>query len=55
MPVSTIILTIVTLLGASFREDGSSRFGLNNQYGFFPSFSAAWRVSNENFFENAKR
>ena len=29
------------LLGASFREDGSSRFGLNNQYGFFPSFSAA--------------
>ena len=27
------------LLGASFREDGSSRFGLNNQYGFFPSFS----------------
>ena len=43
------------LLGASFREDGSSRFGLNNQYGFFPSFSAAWRVSNENFFENAKK
>ncbi len=25
------------------------------QYGFFPSFSAAWRVSNENFFENAKK
>lgn len=43
------------LVGVSFREDGSSRFGLNNQYGFFPSFSAAWRVSNEKFFENAKR
>lgn len=43
------------LLGASFREDGSSRFGMNNQYGFFPSFSAAWRVSNERFFEGAKK
>ena len=40
---------------ATGRVDGSSRFGLNNQYGFFPSFSAAWRVSNENFFENAKK
>lgn len=43
------------LLGASFREDGSSRFGMNNQYGFFPSFSAAWRVSNERFFEGARK
>lgn len=42
------------LIGASFREDGSSRFGLNNQYGFFPSFSAAWRLSNERFFEPVK-
>lgn len=43
------------LLGASFREDGSSRFGMNNQYGFFPSFSAAWRVSNERFFEGVRK
>lgn len=43
------------LVGASFREDGSSRFGRNNQYGFFPSFSAAWRISNEQFFEGLKQ
>ena len=43
------------LFSVNGRVDGSSRFGLNNQYGFFPSFSAAWRVSNENFFENAKK
>ncbi|MDR3142778.1 MAG: TonB-dependent receptor [Tannerellaceae bacterium] len=42
------------LLGASFRYDGSSRFGENNRYGFFPSFSAAWRISNEAFFEPVK-
>jgi TonB-linked SusC/RagA family outer membrane protein len=42
------------LIGASFRYDGSSRFGENNRYGFFPSFSAAWRISNETFFESIK-
>lgn len=31
------------------RYDGSSRFGENNQFGFFPSFSAAWRISEEQF------
>ncbi len=31
------------------RLDGSSRFGANNRYGFFPSASAAWLVSEENF------
>lgn len=31
------------------RRDGSSRFGANNRYGIFPAFSAAWRVSNEDF------
>jgi len=40
------------LLGASFRVDGSSRFGANNKYGFFPSFSAAWRISQESFFKD---
>ena len=36
---------------ASFtiRRDGSSRFGTNNQYGTFPSFSAGWRISQESF------
>jgi TonB-linked SusC/RagA family outer membrane protein len=31
------------------RIDGSSRFGTNNKYGFFPSGAVAWRVSEENF------
>ena len=36
---------------ASFtvRHDGSSRFGRNNRYGTFPSVSAGWRISEENF------
>ncbi len=31
------------------RHDGSSRFGENNRFGTFPSFSVAWRLSGENF------
>ncbi len=38
------------LFSASFRREGSSRFGANNQYGNFPAFSAGWRISEENFF-----
>jgi TonB-linked SusC/RagA family outer membrane protein len=34
------------------RRDGSSRFGFNNKYGVFPSFSLGWNVSNENFWES---
>jgi len=37
------------LLTASLRSDGSSRFGVNNQYGIFPSASVAWRVIQEGF------
>ena len=33
----------------NIRHDGSSRFGKNNRFGTFPSFSVAWRLSNENF------
>ncbi len=40
---------IITLSG---RYDGSSKFGLNNRYGFFPAISAAWRISEEKFFED---
>lgn len=32
------------------RYDGSSRFGENNRWGFFPSVSAGWRISEEEFF-----
>ncbi|QDH79170.1 TonB-dependent receptor [Echinicola soli] len=37
------------LLEALVRRDGSSRFGPNNRYGIFPSFSAGWVVSQEAF------
>jgi len=40
------------LLTASGRYDGSSRFGKNNKFGFFPSFAFAWRVSEEEFIQN---
>lgn len=36
------------------RRDGSSRFGPNNKYGFFPSGAFAWRVSNEKFMNSLK-
>ncbi|MBO9620343.1 MAG: TonB-dependent receptor, partial [Niabella sp.] len=34
---------------ATGRADGSSKFGKNNKYAFFPSLGAAWRISNEDF------
>lgn len=39
------------LFGLTFRADGASNFGSNNKYGYFPSASAAWRISEESFFE----
>lgn len=41
------------LLGLSGRVDGSSRFGANNRYGFFPAVSAGWVVSEEEFLRNS--
>lgn len=40
------------LLTVSMRADGSSRFGEENQYGYFPSFGAGWRISEESFMED---
>lgn len=40
------------LLTGTIRRDGSSRFGENNKYGTFPSASAAWRISEEDFFRD---
>jgi TonB-linked SusC/RagA family outer membrane protein len=37
------------MLGASVRRDGCSKFGINNRFDVFPSFSAGWRISNESF------
>ncbi|MES2519580.1 MAG: TonB-dependent receptor [Bacteroidota bacterium] len=41
------------LLTATFRADGSSKFGANNKYGFFPSFSAGWKISDEDFMKSS--
>lgn len=40
------------ILQATMRADGSSNFGPQNRWGYFPSFSAAWRMSQENFLKN---
>jgi len=40
------------LLQASIRRDGSSVFGANYQWGYFPSVGAAWRISNEGFMKD---
>ncbi len=40
------------LLQASIRRDGSSVFGTNNQWGYFPAVSLAWRIKQENFMQN---
>lgn len=37
------------LFSATFRADGSSKFGKNNKWGYFPAVSAAWRVGEEDF------
>ncbi len=42
------------LLEASFRRDGSSRFGPNNKWGNFPSVSGAWRISEEEFMKSVR-
>ena len=38
------------LLTATLRADGSTKFGANNKYGYFPSFAFAWNISKEKFF-----
>lgn len=40
------------LLTANFRADNSSNFGPGHRWGYFPSFSAGWRISNEKFFKS---
>ena len=43
------------IVETSFRYDGSSKFAPENQWGFFPSVSAAWRLSEEPFFEGVSK
>ena len=42
------------MLTASFRGDGSSKFAEGNKWGYFPSFSVAWRLSSEPFMESLR-
>lgn len=42
------------LLETSGRYDGTSRFPKSSRFGFFPSFSAGWRISEEPFFNDLK-
>jgi hypothetical protein len=39
------------LASVSFRADGSSRFSLNNRYGYFPAASVGWRITDESFYQ----
>jgi TonB-dependent starch-binding outer membrane protein SusC len=39
-------------LTATFRADGSSKFGENNKYGYFPSVGAKWNIANESFMKD---
>lgn len=43
------------LASVSSRWDGSSRFGINNKWGYFPSVSLGWRISEESFFTPVKK
>lgn len=42
------------LLTANFRADGSSSFGPNKRWGYFPSVSVGWRISSEDFFKSVQ-
>ncbi|WP_432710144.1 SusC/RagA family TonB-linked outer membrane protein [Pedobacter sp.] len=42
------------ILTATFRADGSTRFGTDNKYGYFPSFAAAWVIKNETFLKDVE-
>lgn len=41
------------LATVNFRADGSTKFGKNNKYGYFPSFSLGWKITEEEFMKNS--
>jgi TonB-dependent starch-binding outer membrane protein SusC len=43
------------IVSGSFRADGSSNFGANNRWGYFPSASVAWRISEESFLQDVSQ
>lgn len=42
------------LVTATMRADGSTKFGENNKYGYFPAIAAAWNISNEDFMKDLR-
>ncbi len=42
------------ILTGTIRDDGSSKFGVNNKYAYFPSGAFKWAISNENFMKDSK-
>ena len=42
------------ILTGTIRDDGSSKFGINNKYAYFPSGAFKWAISNENFMKDSK-
>jgi TonB-linked SusC/RagA family outer membrane protein len=42
------------LFTATFRSDGSTRFGETNKFGYFPSFALGWNLDEENFMKRVK-
>lgn len=42
------------IIQGTLRRDGSSRFGDNNKFGFFPAVSGAWRINKEDFLKDSK-
>lgn len=50
--VPTIALPISTSSPLALRADGSSKFGPNSKWGYFPAVSGAWRVCEEDFIQS---
>jgi iron complex outermembrane receptor protein len=42
------------ILTGTIRDDGSSKFGVNNKYAYFPSGAFKWNISNENFMKDSR-
>ena len=42
------------MINVTLRADGSSKFARGHRFGYFPSVSAGWNISNENFWENVR-
>jgi iron complex outermembrane receptor protein len=42
------------MITATMRADGSSKFGTNNKYGYFPSVALGWNITNEDFLASSK-